>query len=191
MGTTNIPNSLLGKLLLATPQMGDSRFERAVIFICAHDENGAMGLILNQKMPNFGFTNLLEQLGIEANQDQAIKIPVMLGGPVETARGFLLHGTDYKLKDTIAINDNFSVTATLDCLKSVAEGEGPKNSIFMLGYAGWDSGQLEDELKENTWLVADADNTLIFDTQTPQLWEKAVQTLGIEPAFLTIHAGNA
>ncbi len=182
---------LVGKLLLATPQMGDPRFEKAVIFVCAHDENGAMGLVLNQLMPDFGFTNLLEQLGIETNKEQAIKVPVMLGGPVETARGFLLHGADYKLKDTVAINDNFSVTATLDCLKSVAEGKGPEEMIFMLGYAGWGAGQLEDELKDNAWLVTDAENSLIFDTQTPQLWERAVQTLGIEPTFLTTHAGNA
>ena len=167
------------------------RLKWVIHVICAHDQNGAMGLVLNQKMPDFGFSNLLEQLGIETNKDNAIKVPVMLGGPVETARGFLLHGSDYKLKDTVPINDNFSVTATLDCLKSVAEGEGPKSMIFMLGYAGWGEGQLEEELKENSWLVADADNALIFDTNTPKLWEKAVKTLGIEPSFLTTHAGNA
>lgn len=185
------PHSLVGKLLLATPQMGDPRFERAVIFICAHDKNGAMGLVLNHVIPNFGFKNLLEQLGVETSRDKAIELPVMMGGPVEPARGFLLHGKDYRLKDTVEVNKDFSITATLDCLKSVAEGEGPEEKLFLLGYAGWGEGQLESELKDNAWLVADADEHLVFETDTPQLWNKAIETLGIQASFLTSHSGTA
>ncbi|MAQ71876.1 MAG: hypothetical protein CL565_06750 [Alphaproteobacteria bacterium] len=183
--------SLIGKLLLATPQIGDPRFAQAAIFICAHDEHGAMGLVVNQKMPNVKPDHLFEQLNIEKNETAQVLLPVMQGGPVDMARGFLLHSKDYKQKDTVDVNEEFSVTGTLEALRCIAAGEGPKDKIFMLGYAGWGEGQLEQELSENAWLVIAATPDLIFKTATDQLWLTAVNMLGIDPSHLSGEAGHA
>lgn len=182
--------SVAGQLLIAMPSIGDPRFHRAVIFICAHDPNGAMGLVLTETQAGMTLENMLEQLEIPSD-DASHLIPVMQGGPVETGRGFVLHGPDYHRKETVVVNDHFSVTATVDILHAIAKEEGPKPFSFFLGYAGWQAGQLEQELAGNTWLTAPATPELVFGTSTEEKWDVAMRDLGVNPAFLTSALGHA
>ena len=149
---------LAGKLLLAMPGIGDPRFRHAVIFICTHDKNGAMGLVINNVMRDITFTDLLGQLKFESDITvdlQAPDLKVMRGGPVETARGFLLHSGNFTHRDTMRINDHYGITGTIEALKDIMHGQGPDSLLFILGYAGWEAGQLDREIQENAWLVAD------------------------------------
>ncbi len=183
---------LAGRVLLAMPGMADPRFHRAVIFLCAHDANGAMGLVINHVMPGLDLGTLLEQL--DAGKIKPVKPAtriVLSGGPVEAARGFILHSQDYAQKDTVKIGADFSVTGTVDALRAIAAGQGPQNMLFILGYAGWGAGQLEDEIRANAWLVADADPGLIFGAPTETKWDAAVRSLGVDPAMLSGVAGKA
>ncbi len=184
---------LTGKLLIAMPAMGDLRFHRAVIFICAHDENGAMGLVINHKLSGVQFGDLLEQLKIPSNIEVDLRniITVMSGGPVEGARGFLLHSSEFRQRDTVTIDNKYSITGTVDALRDVASGNGPQHLLFILGYAGWGAEQLDRELQDNAWLVADPDPEIIFEAQPEDKWERAVQKLGINPANLSHAAGRA
>ncbi len=185
---------LTGKLLLAMPAMGDPRFHRAVIFICAHDENGAMGLVINNVLPGFEFGKLLSQLGIVSDIEIDLKklsVPVMSGGPVEAARGFVLHSGDFSRKDTIKIDDLYSVTGTVEALKEIATGNGPDNMLFILGYAGWSAGQLDSEMQQNSWLVVDPDPSLIFHASPDKKWDMAIEKLGIDPLMLSSESGRA
>jgi putative transcriptional regulator len=191
-------HSLAGKLLIAMPNMGDARFHKAVIFVCAHDENGAMGLVINQTLPGLGLSELLEKAELFEKMDITKDIlsslkdtPVMSGGPVETERGFILHQSDFHQNDTIVINDEFSVTGTIDALKALALGEGPQDMLFMLGYAGWSAEQLEAEIQQNAWLMCDADKEIVFEGSASQKWEQAIETLGFDPGMLSAQAGNA
>ncbi len=185
------PAYLTGRLLLAMPAMGDPRFHKAVIYMCAHDENGAMGLVINHVLPGIDLTQLLEQLNITPEQDKTPDTPVLSGGPVETARGFVLHSSDFSQSDTIKIDEKFSVTGTIDALKTIASGEGPDKMLFILGYAGWGSGQLDQEIQQNAWLVTDADPELIFAAAPDEKWDKAIGQMGIDPAMLSGQAGRA
>lgn len=182
---------LTGRLLLAMPAMGDPRFHKAVIYMCAHDANGAMGLVINHTLPGVDLSQLLEQLHIDPAESQAPETPVMSGGPVETARGFVLHSNDFSQSDTIKIDDDFSVTGTIDALKAIASGDGPESMLFILGYAGWSAGQLDQEIQQNAWLVADPDPELIFTSQPEEKWPKAVEKLGVDPGMLSGVAGRA
>lgn len=187
-------SSLLGKVLLAMPNMGDPRFRQAVIYICAHDENGAMGLVINQKLPGVDFKNLLDQLKIPSEiaiNPDAIALPVMRGGPVETGRGFLLHSNDFREDQTVRVDDRFSVTGTLDVLKAILRGEGPQDRLFILGYAGWSAGQLDEEIQQNAWLIAESDPAVIFHEKDDDKWNAAVSQLGFDPAMLSGDAGRA
>ncbi len=183
---------LTGKLLLAMPSIADQRFERAVIFMCAHDEKGAMGFMVNNTMPDIEFNTVIEQTGLQSDIKVDLStITVMNGGPVEESRGFLLHSTDFEQKDTIQINRSYGVTGTLDALKSIIDGRGPEQMIFVLGHAGWSAGQLDQELQTNSWLVADPTPELIFDTPIENKWAAALGLLGIDPAMLSAEAGRA
>ena len=182
--------TLTGKLLLAMPAMGDTRFQKAVIFMCAHDENGAMGIVVNHPMQGVDAKELFSQLDIDTDQVNE-NIVVMSGGPVEKARGFILHSNDFKQEDTIEIDSSFSVTGTVDALKAVATGDGPEKMIFALGYAGWSAGQLDDEMQQNAWLIVDPDQDLIFGSAPDDLWAMAVKKLGIDPGMLSMSAGRA
>lgn len=188
----NNGNYLTGRLLLAMPAMGDPRFHKAVIYVCAHDENGAMGLVINHTLPGIDLSQLLEQLNIMAAEANAmVAAPVMSGGPVETARGFVLHSNDFRQADTIRIDDDFSVTGTIDALKAIANGQGPEQMLFILGYAGWSPGQLDAEIQQNAWLIADPDPDLIFRAAADEKWMRAVQKLGVDPGMLSGEAGRA
>jgi putative transcriptional regulator len=187
-----------GKLLVAMPGMPDSRFVRSVIYICAHSDEGAMGIVINQRAPKIKFPDLLVQLDV-INPDQAIHLPpqadgiqVVRGGPVETGRGFVLHTNEYALDNsTLAIAKDVSLTATLDILRAIAEGSGPRKAVLALGYASWGAGQLENELQGDGWLVAPADTALIFDDVHESKYSRALRAIGIEPEQLSAQTGHA
>ena len=174
----------------SVPTMSDPRFERTVIYMCAHSADGAMGLVVNKQADEIDFPELLNQLEIET---EGVKdpIPVLVGGPVETGRGFVLHSLDYRQDSTLEVSDEVGLTATVDILRSIAEGEGPAHSLLTLGYAGWSAGQLDDEIQANGWLNVTADVSLLFDGALGEKWERAVRKVGIDPSFLSADAGHA
>jgi len=186
-----------GQLLVAMPLMTDKRFQRSVIYMCAHSDKGAMGLIVNQRAPHISFRELLGQLNIstrdpERAASELIDISVHVGGPVETGRGFVLHSSDYYAADsTLAIDETVSLTATVDILKAMATGRGPGRAILALGYAGWRAGQLESEITANGWLHCPADPELLFDCALDQKYERALSKIGIDPSHLVSVAGHA
>ncbi len=187
-----------GQLLVAMPGMPDSRFARSVIFLCAHSEEGAMGIIVNQAARKVSFSELLVQLDVIA-PDEAIRLPaqaesvqVLKGGPVETGRGFVLHSNDFFIDNsTLPIDDGVSLTATIDILRAIANGKGPDRALLALGYAGWSAGQLETEMQHNGWLTCPADPALIFDTALGSKYERALQKLGIDLGRLSSDSGHA
>jgi putative transcriptional regulator len=185
---------LTGNLLVAMPQMGDERFARTVVYICAHTADGAMGLVVNKLVDSVSFPDLLDQLGIGSDTAGSAEIRVHFGGPVETGRGFVLHSTDYIQDATLVIEGaegKVALTATVDILKDIAEGSGPSASILALGYAGWAPGQLDRELADNGWLCVPADDKLLFGT-TPEIqWESAMAKIGIDFSMLSGEAGHA
>ena len=183
--------NLAGKLLIAMPGMGDPRFEHSVVFMCAHSPDGAMGLIVNKPAPDLSFGQLLDQLGI-TQSDRSRDIRIHLGGPVEHVRGFVLHSSDYYVENsTLPIDNKVSLTATLDILKAIAHGDGPRNALLALGYAGWAPGQLENEIQKNGWLHCPADADLIFGADIASKYERALKKLGIDIAMLSNEAGHA
>ena len=181
---------MTGQLLIAMPTMSDPRFERTVIYMCAHSADGAMGLVVNKQADEIDFPELLSQLEIET---EGVKepIPVLVGGPVETGRGFVLHSLDYRQDSTLEVSDDVGLTATVDILRSIAEGEGPAHSLLTLGYAGWSAGQLDDEIQANGWLNVSADISLLFDGALGEKRDRAVRKVGIDPSFLSADAGHA
>ncbi|MBK1670751.1 hypothetical protein CKO28_22290 [Rhodovibrio sodomensis] len=183
-------NSLAGHLLVAMPNMSDPRFERAVIYVCAHGEDGAMGLMINKLVDQITFPEMLEQLGID-NADVSDQIRVHFGGPVETGRGFVLHSTDYRQDSSMAVDAQIALTATVDILRDIAGGQGPRRSLLALGYAGWGPGQLDQEIQANGWLHVDPDEQLIFDADLDDKWQRAIGKLGFDPFSLTGHFGHA
>lgn len=182
---------LTGKLLIAMPGMGDRRFEHSVVFLCAHSEEGAMGLIVNKPAQDLSFAQLLEQLKIRPTAEGQ-EIRVHFGGPVEHGRGFVLHSDDYGGGEaTLHVADQFAMTATMDIIQAIARGDGPSRSFMALGYAGWGPGQLESEILRNGWLTADASADLVFGEDNRMKWEGALKTLGIDPLGLSSTAGRA
>jgi putative transcriptional regulator len=191
-------NYLDGQILIAMPVMDDERFARSVIYLCAHSSEGAMGIIVNRPAGSIDFPELLVQLDIIKKTDQ-IKLPenaesmkVLKGGPVETGRGFVLHSSDFFIKDaTLPIDEGICLTATVDILKAIASGAGPKHAILALGYAGWAPGQLENEIQGNGWLHCDADSDLIFGSDIEEKYLRALRKIGIDPGMLSAEAGHA
>src|SRR5215475_13093376 len=187
-----------GQLLVAMPAMGDPRFARSVIYLCAHSADGAMGIIINQRAPNIIFTELLEQLNIVPTQDR-ISLPaglhamaVHLGGPVETGRGFVLHSADYfKAESTLPIDESVCLTTTIDILRDIAKGTGPDKALLALGYAGWAPGQLENEIQNSVWLNCPANPEIIFDHEVDRKYTRALGKIGIDPIRLVNDSGHA
>lgn len=183
-------NHLAGMLLVAMPGMPDPRFDRTVVFLCAHSSEGAMGIIVNQLAENVAFEAIVEQLGIEASAEaKALKVHV--GGPVESSRGFVLHSADYVHENTLLIDESFALTATVDVLRAIAGGEGPKQKVFALGYAGWAPGQLDAEIQKNGWLVAPPDQKIVFELDDDHKWAGALRKIGVDPSLLSSTAGHA
>src|SRR6478672_70918 len=187
-----------GQMLIAMPAMGDERFARSVIYVCAHSTEGAMGIIVNQPAPNITFRDLLVQLEVVPETDviqlpsQASGVKVLKGGPVDTQRGFVLHSSDFVIENsTLPIDDGICLTATLDILKAIARGNGPRSAVLALGYAGWAPGQLENEIQHNGWLHCSADPELIFGQDTSGKYEKALKKIGIDLGMLSSEAGHA
>ncbi len=181
---------LTGQLLIAMPGMSDPRFSKTVVYICAHNADGAMGLVVNRAIDTLSFPDLLEQLEIDAVGDET-PIEVLFGGPVESARGFVLHSPDYVQDATLVVDEHIALTATTDILKAIAGGGGPHNRILALGYAGWGPGQLDSEIMSNGWLHVDADDDLVFGHDLERKWEQAIQKIGIDPRMLSGEAGHA
>ena len=181
---------MTGQLLVAMPQMRDARFTRTVIYLCAHTSDGAMGLILNRLVGALSFPDLLSQLGIDSVQN-AEHIRIRSGGPVETGRGFVLHSSDYAEDATLKVGSDIGLTATLDILRDIAAGNGPRRSVLALGYAGWGAGQLENEIQANGWLHCAADPDLIFGPDVETKYERAMRKIGIDPAMLSSESGHA
>ena len=181
---------LPGQFLIAMPQMADPRFAQTVIYLCAHTADGAMGLVINREIDGITFPGLLKQLEIEV-PDADDQIRVMFGGPVEMGRGFVLHSQDYLQDSTLLIGERVGLTATMDILKDMAKGEGPRRCLLALGYAGWAPGQLDHEIQANGWLHAPADENLIFGEDAGSKWDRALGILGIDAALLSGDAGHA
>lgn len=192
------PTYLDGQFLIAMPSIEGGSFARAVVYLCAHSADGAMGLIINKPAPEISLKDLLVQLDVVPASDE-IRLPsaaqsmmVLQGGPVETGRGFVLHSSDYHLENsTLPINEDISLTATLEVLKAIAEGRGPDHALLALGYAGWGPGQLESEIQANGWLTADAPMDVIFDVSPDLRYARALAVLGLEPGHLSHSFGRA
>ncbi|MDF1803280.1 YqgE/AlgH family protein [Thalassovita sp.] len=183
--------NLTGKLLIAMPAMGDSRFEQSVVLICAHSEDGAMGLIVNKPTGEVALSDMLEQLSIRHGPGSR-QMDVSFGGPVEPGRGFVLHSLDYvSTVNTLRVDGGFGMTATLDILEALARGQGPERALVVIGYAGWGPGQLESELSQNAWLTCDANMTLVFDLPDKAKWDGALKSLGVDALLLSSDAGRA
>lgn len=190
MKTPN-PQFLDGQLLIAMPGMGDQRFERSVIFLCAHSAEGAMGLIVNKPAPELRFKDLLEQLKIPA-EGVLPETRVHFGGPVEHGRGFVLHSADYQVDGaSLKVSGDFAMTATVDILRDMAKGAGPERALLALGYSGWGPGQLEAEIQANGWLTAPAASDLVFGGKDGKKWEGALRSIAIDPRLLSAEDGRA
>ncbi|MFV0280012.1 MAG: YqgE/AlgH family protein [Rhodoblastus sp.] len=187
-----------GQWLVAMPSISDERFARSVIYMCAHSEEGAMGIVINKRSTSVTFPDLLVQLQV-IDKKAAIRLPpevegvqVLRGGPMEAARGFVLHSDDFSSGETtVPIDNGVCLTATLDILRAIAEGEGPNRAALALGYASWAPGQLENELLHNGWLTGPADPALIFDAAHDDKYDRALRAMGVDPVFLSDEAGHA
>jgi putative transcriptional regulator len=187
-----------GQMLIAMPAMNDERFSRAVIYVCAHSTEGAMGIIVNHPASNIKFPDLLVQLEVIPASERiqlptrAEEVKVLKGGPVETGRGFVLHSADFFIENsTLPIDEGICLTATLDILKAIARGNGPASAILALGYAGGAPCQLEQEIQQNGWLHCAADPELIFGKDTGTKYQKALRKIGIDLGMLSSEAGHA
>ncbi len=181
--------SLTGQLLIAMPGMPDRRFTKTVVYLCAHNSEGAMGLVVNRVLDTMTFPDLLEQVGIPPIPPEQ-RIDVHFGGPVETGRGFVLHSPEYMKEGTLVVDNHVVLTATIDILRDMAAGQGPDRTLVALGYTGWGPGQLNSEIEANGWLHVEADNDLLFGTDMEAKWEHAMTKLGIDPRMLSDEAGH-
>ena len=179
-----------GQLLVAMPTMPDPRFAKTVIYMCAHSEEGAMGLVVNRLAEELNFRDLMSQVGLEDIQVRR-RIEIHFGGPVESGRGFLLHSSEFEHDGTMPVDDHIALTASVDMLKEIAEGGGPCKCLLALGYSGWGPGQLDSEIQSNGWLNVPADSGLVFDSELDSKWERAIAKLGIDVSLLSGEAGHA
>lgn len=200
-GLDDLPDDgsfLEGKMLIAMPAMEDERFERTLIYLCVHNSEGAMGIVVNKPAPHITMPELLDQLAIDVPENGDGKVegahhcPILVGGPVESARGFVLHSKDYFSEDsTLPVDENVGLTASLDILRAIADGTGPSHALLALGYAGWAAGQLEAEIQANGWLHCDPDQDLLFGANLAAKYHSALAKLGINISLLSGEAGHA
>ena len=183
------PPFTTGQFLLAMPGIGDPRFERSIIAMCVHDEEGALGIGLGRIIPGLGFHDLLEQLDIDPGESP--NPPLHLGGPLEPQRGFVLHSKDWGGQDSVDVAGRWTMSPTIDVLKAIALGKGPTRWVAALGYAGWTGGQLEDELSRHGWFVTEGDDSLMFDVEAEHRWASAYHGAGIDPRLLAPDYGTA
>jgi len=185
-----------GHFLIAMPGNSDSNFNRSVVYICAHSPEGAMGFVINQPQ-SLTFVDILLHLKVIADEDDSIVLPeqarnvlIQKGGPVESGRGFVLHSDDYLTQSSIPVSEDICLTATVDIIRAMSRGKGPRKAALMLGYAGWGAGQLENEIANNDWLSCPADENLIFDRGLDGKYNRALAILGVHPAMLSMEAGH-
>lgn len=183
-------SSLTGQLLIAMPAMADPRFTQTVIYVCAHTAEGAMGLVLNRPVVKPTFEDLLKQLNV-APVPPARHMRLCAGGPVENARGFVLHTADWTGEGSLMVSNGMALTASLDVLRVIAEGNGPRECVLALGYAGWGPGQLDREMQDNAWLTAPSEETILFDSEHETKWRRALGVLHVDPLALSGVAGHA
>jgi putative transcriptional regulator len=181
---------LSGKILISMPFVCDSRFAQKVIYICGHDDKGAIGLVVNKSLDNFSFQDLLQQLDIKANY-LGKKVHMHCGGSVEVNRGFVLHSNDYSSESTIMVDENFFITSTLDILRNIAQGTGPQKYLLALGYVGWSEGQLEQEIQDNTWIISQPSEEILFNCSIELKWKSAFLQIGIDPSLISLDFGRA
>lgn len=183
--------SLTGHFLIAMPGMGDPNFTRGITFICQHSDDGAMGLVVN-RLSEFTLGDVLKQMNMPCERESVAAAPVLVGGPVQPERGFVLHVSGkHEWDSSYHVNDMVTVTTSRDILAAMADGGGPQRALVALGYAGWGAGQLEQELRDNAWLTVAADERILFDTALDERWSAAVALVGINPANLTSYSGRA
>lgn len=185
----NQPRFLSGQMLLAMPGIGDPRFEHAVVAICSHDDQGALGIGVSQAIASLTLHGLLTQIGIDPGV--APDVPVHLGGPVEPRRGFVLHGQDWGGQDTLHVGSRWALTGTLDVLRAISEGRGPERFIVSLGYAGWSAGQLDEELTRHGWFATPGTDELLFDQPAAERWGALFRDAGVDTRMLASEAGHA
>ncbi|NII11993.1 YqgE/AlgH family protein [Oleiagrimonas sp. C23AA] len=190
MAAMNSPISLAGQFLIAMPAMDDPDFARGVTFVCQHNDEGAIGLVVN-RLSEFRLGDVLAQMKLSCDDEAITDAPVLLGGPVQPERGFVLHQSRHHFDSSYQISERWAVTTSRDILSAMAAGEGPERAVVALGYAGWGAGQLENELKENAWLTTPADEHIVFDTPLEDRWSAATRLVGIDPSHLTGYAGHA
>ena len=181
---------LSSQLLIAMPTMQDPRFARTIVYLCAHSAEGAMGLVINRLLDQLTFPELLEQVGIKATRPEPDR-RVHFGGPVESGRGFVLHTCDFRTDGTLVVDNAIALTASVDILKAIAQGRGPRKSLLALGYAGWGPGQLEQEMRDSGWLHVQSDEALVFDGELDTKWARAIGKLGADPSMLSASVGHA
>ena len=186
----SLPSSLAGHFLIAMPSLADAPFSRGVALLCQHDEDGAVGLLINQ-LSEYRMGDILGQMKLDCADPELADAPVLIGGPVQQERGFVLHREPGHWESSYRINADWSVTTSRDILVAMAKGEGPRLAVMALGYAGWSAGQLEQELKDNGWLTVEASDRVIFDTPLEERWSAAAGLIGLDPLQLPGYAGHA
>lgn len=190
MGPNELSQYFAGHLLVAMPHMQDPRFKEAIIFMCGHDEQGAMGIVINKLIEAVSLEDLLEQLGLDPELP-GHELRVHYGGPVELGRGFVLHTSDYLGENSVEITSEVALSASTNVLQDVVDGHGPDHLLLALGYAGWSSGQLESEIMENGWLLLPAEASILFDPDPESLWRRTLQKFGVDPDHLSTESGHA
>ena len=188
--TMDPESALTNQLLIAMPGMADPNFSTTVTLICEHNDDGALGIIINRPL-SLKLSGLFEQLAVDDADPEAASNPVMSGGPVGTERGFVLHGKDHSFENTLAVSDDIQLTLSRDVIDAMAVGDGPEKSLVAIGYAGWEPGQLEEEMLANSWLNVTATPELVFDTPFEERWDSAARLLGVDIASLSPDAGHA
>ena len=184
--------SLSGHLIIARPQMQDPMFERSVVYLCEHTTKGSMGVIINQQLGLLSFSELLKEFKIDNHSNESSdRVNIHIGGPLDSVRTFVLHTSDFTKKSTYKINETFSLSTSLEIFKAIAMGKGPRQCLVTLGYSGWEPGQLESEIQQNGWLIAPADEEIVFMPDISKKWEKAFSKIGVNIDTLSGYSGSA
>lgn len=182
---------LTGKCLISMPQINDGIFSHSVVYLCMHNQEGAMGFMVNKQLKEFYFSDLMSQFNIGYGSTPAETIILHQGGPLERIRGFVLHSLDYQKEDTLTIDDKFAVSSSINVLNDIAYGKGPRYNLIALGYSSWSPKQLEEEIIYNHWLVAEATTDLLFKTRDEDKWQRAIDELGIDVDRISASIGRA
>ncbi len=184
------PSTLAGHFLVAMPTLADPRFSRGVAFLCQHDDDGAVGLLVNQ-LSEYRLGDILAQMQLDCDDPRVADAPVLVGGPLQQERGFVLHREHGDWEASYRINESWSVTTSRDILVAMAAGDGPRQAVMALGYAGWSAGQLEQEMMDNAWLHVEAHSRVVFDTPLEERWRAAAGLMGVDPLRIAGYAGHA